>query len=141
MGNAGLISGNFTGTHASTGNADDSLIGGNSPESKLNGSGWGVLYADYSGGGTSNSYVINHGNHFVIGSDCGNNCLLNGAQFSPSEVWNFDKKIDDGRPAYGKVIARRWDECTDATANTDFDSDYLLTVSDKACTLVFIKQF
>jgi len=60
---------------------------------------------------------------------------------TPPEAWSIDKKVDDGRPAYGKVIARNYIPCTTSTTYNDFDKEYELDSDDKACTLIVRNMF
>ncbi len=65
---------------------------------------------------------------------------------SPEEAWNIDTKLDDGKPARGKIIAKMWaDTCASAddgsSANNDLNASYRLSVTSKECSLYFIKAF
>ena len=59
----------------------------------------------------------------------------------PEELWNLDTKMDDGKPATGKVIARFYGTCTNAGSATDTSANYLLTSSSLGCTAIFRNLF
>jgi prepilin-type N-terminal cleavage/methylation domain-containing protein len=60
----------------------------------------------------------------------------------PEDAWYIDKKIDDGKPATGRVIAKFWnDSCADAGTNDEVDSDYKLSNTAQACALNFTNLF
>jgi prepilin-type N-terminal cleavage/methylation domain-containing protein len=133
---AGLIEGTYTGL-AGSGANDHSVIGQNIPASKYPQGGWEVesIYT-----GSTARYSYNYGNTFKFGTTVANG-ELSAAIVKTEDAWNIDKKIDDGRPGLGRVIARFWDTCTDATSNTDYDSDYLLNVTTTECAFMFRDMF
>ncbi len=141
LANAGLIEGSYTGISGASG-IDHHVIGSNIPRAKLSNAGWStganlvatpgsaILYA----GITLNNF-LNYG-AAVAGERTYGKLLL------PEEAWNIDTKIDDGKPTTGKVISLTWwGTCTDATANNDLDSAYLLTSSNIECSLYFPDVF
>ena len=142
--NAGLIQGTYTGI-AGTGGAGDHDLGTNSPRAKISGAGWHVassngLYSD------AELYLRDHGHLLEIGGSDGTDGYPTAPAFTPLEAWSVDDKIDDGKPAYGNVISRYWnDACAAANdgshTNDDLDADYKVTDTDKQCTLRFIQAF
>ena len=61
---------------------------------------------------------------------------------TPKEAAQIDIKLDDGKPATGKVvIGSGFTDCTDATHSFTLDADYLLANPYLACTLVFRRAF
>ncbi len=68
---------------------------------------------------------------------------MGGYPLKPKEAWNIDTKLDDGKPAYGKIFNLKststWSpNCTTtAVAST---SEYSLTNSNKACILYMTLQ-
>lgn len=138
---AGLIEGTYTGVAGPNG-AASVVPGTNSPRSKTAGqNGWGIeYYADYPGDG--GWYAFKYGNVLVLGgasTALTQNPTL--AAFTPEEAWNIDTKLDDGRPAFGKVLAIRWATCTFSTAFTDFNKEYRLDSKSPACALAFANAF
>lgn len=123
LANAGLIEGTYDGiahgassTHASTAE--------NSPKGKLsNGywhiAGWGIQ------SGNPSRFAMDYGNTLSIGGILTDNWPAT-PLFKPPELWNIDKKIDDGRPGYGSLVAYRWGTCTTATSETELSADYKL---------------
>ncbi len=137
LANAQLIEGQFTGIAGATNN-DNAVLGENVPRSKLGNAGWTVrgvlLVAD------TENFDANYQNALVFGEDDGANDML-AAVLTPEDAWNIDTKSDDGQPGRGKIIARFWDTCTDATGNTDNDANYLLSDGSEQCALIYRDAF
>ncbi len=142
LSNAGLVEGNFTGLAGSGGVFDDES-NENVPGSEFNGGCWSL---DTENAGTGTNFDVPLGPKVSSGGAY-YNLLSLGADsttgdcdekvMTPEDAWNLDTKMDDGKPAYGSIIARFWDDCTDATTNLITDSDYLLTDSTEQCALYF----
>ncbi|MBN8543605.1 MAG: prepilin-type N-terminal cleavage/methylation domain-containing protein [Alphaproteobacteria bacterium] len=140
---AGLIEGNYSGLSGAT-NGTDFVIGTNSPKSKLGNAGWGTrglgVYA-----GDAQAYAMDYGNLFVLGGQLAG-LPPHTAVLKPEEAWNIDTKMDDGKPAQGKVIARYWNNACAAAddgthANNDLAASYKLSDSTNQCSLYFRQQF
>jgi prepilin-type N-terminal cleavage/methylation domain-containing protein len=141
---AGLIEGQYTGT-AGSGSTTLSTPGINIPRAKLgNNLGWLANNAtNYAGDAIA--YALDYGNNFWLRSDPETPYL------TPEEAWNIDTKLDDGKPAYGTIIARGWDNtpanptCAAAddgsNANNDLNASYRLSDKSLRCQLMFIKLF
>jgi hypothetical protein len=68
--------------------------------------------------------------------------------FKPEEAWNIDTKMDDGKPASGKIILFATSisfgttgSCTTSTSNDDYTGSYNLSASGVVCSLLFPKPF
>lgn len=135
---AGLIEGSYTGI-AGAGGASHCVIGTNCPRAKLGSAGWGIeAYANYPG--DSGWYAHQYGNVLVFGAqNSSENPSV--AVLKPEEAWNIDTKLDDGRPAYGKVLAIRYTTCTFSTTGTDKNKEYRLDTNAAACALAFSQAF
>jgi len=140
LSNAGLIEGVYSGI-AGTLNTNHALLGENQPESKLSGAGWALSYWDNSAGTSGITYSFNYGNQLGFAAVNSSTGAPNQPVLTPPEAWSIDKKVDDGRPAYGKVIARNYIPCTTSTTYNDFDKEYELDSDDKACTLIVRNMF
>jgi len=150
LADAGLISGTYTGVCADgCGNYRDSRKGVNVPNSRYAGGGWSVEYigswpgsADASG---ITSFAGNYGNPFTFGAETGpvngQYDKTQGPLITPGDAWNIDAKIDDGKPATGKVLVGPPSLCTNAISVTDWNSTYLLTSNAPVCALTFIQSF
>jgi hypothetical protein len=139
LANAGLIEGTYTGVQGSAGNPFDADIGSNVPRSKMGNAGWTFFYhGQYAGDTYWWAAKWNHAGFF--GGDSGNYQTHAGIM-SPEEIWNIDTKMDDGKPASGKIWVQRWSQCTMATGNTDFNVDYRLNLTTKDCSIVFNNVF
>lgn len=138
---AGLIEGSYTGL-AGSGGGSDSLIGTNIPSSKLSNAGWSQWSA-VNFGGDGATYALDYGNGYMFGASQSGNKTQQPIM-KPEEAWNIDTKIDDGRPGYGKVIARFWNNtCATggASASDLANSVYNLSNTGNVCALNFIKAF
>ncbi len=134
LANAGLIEGTYTGK-AGAGGALNSIPGTNVPISRLNQALW---YVETRSASDNTSYYFNknYGNYLLLGGDISIN-RPHGTIVTAEEMWNIDVKLDDGRPAYGKVIAGNFLTCTMATVYTQLDVDYRLNSSGSACNMFF----
>lgn len=138
LANAGLIPGVYTGV-TGTGGPAHHVNGLNVPASKFSGGGWSVEEVrNYGGDGLF--YAIDYGNYFEFGASATNSCH-EGALLTPTQAWNLDEKLDDGRPGKGFMIAGGWNECTLSVSDSDLDADYDLANDNPACFLNFIKAF
>jgi prepilin-type N-terminal cleavage/methylation domain-containing protein len=132
---AGLIEGNFTGM---TGTSELLVQGENVPLTRLSGGRWRarMFNAADPASTATDAFAVDMGGTLQVGAtDNTSNFLL------PEEVWGIDKKVDDGKPGRGKIIARPWDTgCTNAADRTDLGADYLLTTRSSVCTF-YISAF
>jgi prepilin-type N-terminal cleavage/methylation domain-containing protein len=146
---AGLVEGSYTGL-AGPGSGwvgRDTIPGTNSPKSRVNNTGWGVVYMpNYVG--NARIYTYDYGNAITFGTRWGGagNLAVQSA-LKPEEAWNVDTKLDDGQPASGKIIAQDFigftnaGSCTTSTSQTDYAGAYNLSSSTVACSLFFPKPF
>jgi prepilin-type N-terminal cleavage/methylation domain-containing protein len=137
---AGLVEGQYTGT-ASSGTTTEPVAGINVPRSKLgNNLGWLANNAT-NFGGDGLAYALDYGNNFWLRGNTEIQYL------TPEEAWGIDTKLDDGKPAYGTVIARGWNGTCAAPdsggtpTNTDRNASYRLSDRTMRCQLHFIKLF
>lgn len=64
--------------------------------------------------------------------------------FLPEEVWSLDTKMDDGKPATGKLVVDAngtVDLCTDTSSMSTLTANYLLTGGSNNCGFMFRNQF
>ena len=108
--------------------------------------GWSVYYFASSFAGNSVWFAYDYQNLLIFGKSA-TDALTEASILRPEEAWNIDKKIDDGKPGTGKVIAKYWNTCTDAASNGSSttsdrtDSSYLLTDTSIRCPLTFPQAF
>ena len=135
LANAGLIEGSYTG-RAATATYGWSLVGGsNVPASKVSQGQWlpnwiGTLSGDV------NTFDGDYGNTLYLGS--GGSPL--GLTMKAEEMWNIDTKLDDGKPAYGKVRANKFvirSNCS--STNVSATAEYVLTSTAIGCNLMFLQ--
>ena len=99
---AKLIDGNFSGVTV-TGGATNSVPGTNVPASRITGAGWS-FYNNTALVGNTDWYAQDLGNILIFGGVISNS-LNQGAVLTTNEAWQIDRKIDDGLPAFGRIVA------------------------------------
>ncbi len=150
LANAGLIEGSYTA-------ANGQYIGVTVPPSKLSGAYWHVRNGqgyNTPGGttvfvGDANDYGVDYGkNMFRFRNTTWSTTTAGTAPLKPEEAWNIDKKMDDGMPGTGRIIAQKGDGvsvfCTTGAgliAPADVGTVYSLNNSSKDCTIDFTSIF
>ncbi len=125
---SGLIEGSYTGISGSIGYADCNL-GVNCPAARLDNAGWLVRYKDAVDIDTGWFTTTPVGNMLFVGPrSAGGSPQLR--FLKTEEAWGLDMKLDDGRPAYGKIVVT-WALCTTAIDGTYSDSEYALSSNEK----------
>lgn len=148
---AGLIEGSYTGIRG-TGATGPwyHLIGENCPQSKMSNAGWSAVNR-----GTqlasSGFFDGNYGNSLQFGGQGDSNSETGASLLQPEELWNIDTKMDDGRPAIGKIAVRTRTGCaiaangaaltTSAADAAKVDANYNLTSTTKACSVIFREAY
>ncbi len=127
---AGLIEGTYTGQSGPTSPSELGVPGVNTPKSRFSNARWNLWYA-------SNYPGDDHSYKF----DYGNMLRFNPQMLTPTELWNIDKKMDDGKPATGKIIAGHWATCTNSKSNSDYAGDYALSTNTPECTFTVVNAF
>jgi prepilin-type N-terminal cleavage/methylation domain-containing protein len=135
---AGLIPGTYTGT--APGPVHD-LIGENVPASAIEPGGWNIEDEQLIGSNCNNCFDIPYsqvmlelGTRPSWGGDTDHELLV------PIDAWKIDKKIDDGKPAHGRVISKYGfgaNGCADGTSDSDLDAEYRVDVDEVRCSFVF----
>lgn len=119
LANAGLLEGSYTGMSGS-GSTHFHVRGVNAPASRLGNGTWSVHHWGTMTGDTG-LFNGDYGNAMYLGvSGAGANAST--PIMTAEEAWNIDKKIDDSRPATGKMVVRNRADCTNATAANDLDA-------------------
>jgi prepilin-type N-terminal cleavage/methylation domain-containing protein len=138
LANAGLIEGTYTG-RAGAGSGIEAVVG-NVPASKLSNAYWfafnwnqTITGSTAAFDGTYRDTQLQFGALSAAGSPAT-------PVLKPEEAWNVDTKIDDGRPAYGIMRERFWDNCTNAANSADLDANYSLTMTTAVCTPFIIMR-
>ena len=133
---ANYIDGTFSGVTAGTIGGTDltAAPGVNIPRSRITNAGWSLFH--YSAVDVANRYDQNVGNFLMFGTVNGNK-LTRGAAIKANEAWQIDKKIDDARPAFGRIVTLKpafLANC--ATSATDATAEYKVTDTSTACSLM-----
>lgn len=140
LANAGLIEGTYDGiTHGST-NFSSTLA--NSPVSKLDGGLWFIW--DHGQLTSSAAYFDGMYRNFLTVGGMMANYSPSMALLKPEEMWNLDVKMDDGKPATGKVVILAdagMASCVNTTTTSNLAADYLLTGTAKGCSPIFRNAF
>lgn len=144
---AGLIEGVYDGMATAT-HVDDAVIGTNVPKAKLGNAGWSVINIPGTIAITDTlRFAGEYGNHFYFGIKAASS-ITQGALLKPEEAWNIDTKMDDGRPAFGRVKTLEFHGhatagCSNpAAAATAIEAAaaYDLDNTAAACSLIFLMQ-
>lgn len=133
LAHTGMVEGSYTGL-SGAGGAADAIPLENVPAGKLSNSGW--TFKTPGGGGSVAEYVMNYGPTFMFGAKTAG-AETDSRILTPTEAWNIDTKMDDGKPAYGKIILRFWNTCSTSTTNTDYAGEYDLLDTGIQCALYF----
>lgn len=141
---AGLIEGTYSGVAGPSDVLDANPLGTTVPQARLPNAGWWAETRDGLFGNSSN-YMLDYRNRLVFGAVKAASAT-HGPALTPEEAWNIDSKLDDGKPATGKVIAFHWNsECAAAddgtNANTDLVASYRLSDKSTLCALSFRHAF
>ncbi len=150
---AGLIEGTYTGAivDASASDYHDSHPGVNVPTSRIGSSaGWSILnLGNLTAGGFYGYFDGEYGMTMTLGITNGDNWTLSPILI-PEEAWNIDTKIDDGKPARGKLVTNDWlggpadAQCTTASDHTLAAAEvaeFNLDGNEVRCSLAFRKVF
>ena len=141
LANAGLVEGSYTGI-AGPGGAITVIPGLNAPRSKLSNGGFGFSYLDFPGGDVA-TYGLNYGHVLWFGASTNSGSRTQVQILKPEEAWNIDTKMDDGKPASGKIIGRpdpsgfgTAASCVTSANQNDLTGDYRLLNTALACALM-----
>jgi prepilin-type N-terminal cleavage/methylation domain-containing protein len=137
LGNAGLISGNFSGTYSGTTGVvgQDYFIGGMNIY-------WIPVYRGVIPVSDTNRFEGNYDNDLGLDSPTSGENL-----FSPEEAWGIDKKIDDGMPGLGNFVTREAGgvACNNVAASNAVAlaniATYNLQNKSKACRITWRDAF
>lgn len=144
LANAGLVEGTYTGAPQNTMSAHNryAAAGINIPASKLSNAAW---YAENGGvhDGSGWAWPGNHApNVFIYGAVEATD-ITEVPILRPQEAWNIDIKLDDGKPALGKIVTSRTStNCNNTNVTADAAiAEYNLLSASIACHLIFIAAF
>jgi hypothetical protein len=117
-----------------------SVAGVNVPISKMSNACWSAASTDTNTTASSAVFDVAAGNRFILGEDGPDGSCKNGVA-NAEEIWNIDTKIDDGKPATGKLFPYYRQECTNATGSADMNATYDLDDTDRGCSFYFTRPF
>lgn len=147
LANAKMIKGSYTGT-APSGQAGMGVPiptpGINAPAARLSGATFSILYMVMPDGSGVN-YPAEYRHIIQVGGTLSNVALPTSMTpvFSSLEAFGVDSKIDDGRPAYGKVMTNNTQiESNCTTSDTPTAAEYKIAyTAGYGCSLIFITGF
>ncbi|MBW4985851.1 prepilin-type N-terminal cleavage/methylation domain-containing protein [Mameliella sp. CS4] len=139
LANAGMIEGSYTGVTDSSSDAYVTTAGVNSPQGKIGSSYFGINGGNSFGGGTD-SFIAPGGLLFTLRQNQGANNSR--SPLYAEEVWNIDKKLDDGRPGTGRVMTHKNGSpeapgC--ATTDDESTAEYAVSYTANTCHLRIIQ--
>lgn len=137
LANAGLIEGSYSGRTDSTSNRYLAAIGKNVPAGRIGSSYYYPYGRDSFAVATDYFNTSGSGNVLQIlelSSSNGNFA----SPLLPEETWNLDTKLDDGRPAYGKIRSARRSSSYAPNCTSSDDNDAVYDVQSKAKCYVFM---
>ncbi|MFZ4541461.1 MAG: type II secretion system protein [Rickettsiales bacterium] len=145
LANAGLIEGTFTGvSNSASWNTEVAVIGSNVPVSKLANGGWSAVYVGTKAISDMGYFDGNYGNILFFGRASAT--LTANGIMKPEEAWNIDTKVDDSKPATGRVTSQenQGTVCSDLAASNAVSlaaSVYNLSNTTNACSFIVKTNF
>lgn len=134
LANAGLIEGKYTGISGPSRGYEGTAA--NEPHAKLSGGFWFAVTWNATISGNSSLFDGSYRENYLEVGSLVTGAASEGGMLKPEEIWNIDTKIDDGKPASGKVRVRYPTTCTTASSSADLTASYLLT-SSNLCVPLF----
>lgn len=130
LANASLIEGQYTGADATlSGGASAYVAGINMPASKIPNGFWLITWQSSSSGSLTN-----------FAYSAGHMLRITGGVMTPEECWNVDTKLDDGKPATGKVRGFKGSAAIPVTTRAnqpagpaDLAAEYNFAFTSKSC--------
>ena len=138
LANAGLIEGQYNGApNGAVGpNMRQSVRGQNIPASKLGQAAWYTEWAGPQPLASLWAWEGDYGNPLYFGVVVPTDIPEHPA-LTPSEAWNIDTKMDDGRPAQGRM--RTYKNNTSCNSNLSASTaEYLLSSTSLGCNIVIL---
>lgn len=126
---AGLIAGTYSGVSSDGSSTDNGSDSTNSPASKFKNGLWAVVYSATAP--NANFFNGSYGNYLEVGGyfDVTSEPLTK--LFTPTELWNLDTKMDDGKPATGTMVIWRYFDCATGSGASDMNAVYNLTTTNQ----------
>ncbi|MEI7669188.1 MAG: hypothetical protein WCJ33_03805, partial [Pseudomonadota bacterium] len=143
LASAKLIEGSYTGVTGAVAGGKDSVIGTNCPETKLKGTGFAINFLGIISGGSDTAFFDGNYGHVLYYGAYQSGLQPLSAAITASEAYNIDKKIDDGLPVSGNILAQKttgW--TTSCTTGTTSAATYVASsASTKRCALIIVTGF
>lgn len=136
---AGMIEGQYQGIFPATVDYTNIL-----PPAKFGNVYWYLWTKGVQGASPGRFTIGDYGTALFIGTPSAL-WQMGGFGLTPTELWNIDTKLDDGKPITGKVVIvnttagtpMSLSACSTAVNNADYTADYLLTSENGDCTPAF----
>ncbi len=136
LANAGLIEGSYSGV-TGPGGTGHYVPGINTLAGHIPNTGWVIAFGTINTAGGANDYSQPSPGHYTQIGASSASATPNVKFTTPQEAWNIDKKIDDGKPALGRMKIKYWDDCTLSADQYDFAADYDLNKTTNECVIQF----
>ena len=147
---AELIEGEYTGASGPDHPDWDAVIGSNVPASKIDGVGFSAIPLVYDTGdfglpaisGKLAGSLDDRINQILMGTKEGVR-WTGGAFLTPTELWNIDSKIDDGKPGTGAVVAASYPDCIESGDQFTAASPtaaYNRNLDEITCSIIFMPE-
>lgn len=135
LANAGLVEGTYSGV-PNPSSTYGVTPGINTLASKLPNAGF-TLWTNLDASADIRRFANSNGTHYYFGIPGSNLVITEDGGLSGEELWNIDTKMDDGKPAYGKVMAlhNSITQCT--TTFVPNTAEYVVNLSEKLCSAIF----
>jgi prepilin-type N-terminal cleavage/methylation domain-containing protein len=140
LANAGMVEGTYTGVTNSTTDDFVPVSGLNAPAGKVSSSFFVVNGGTGNSTGSADIFPYGAGLLFSLRQTQGSN--VSRSPLSAEEVWNIDKKLDDGLPGKGKVMTHKLSSANApgcATTNDAATAVYALSYTTTTCHIRIIQ--
>ncbi|MBS7532298.1 prepilin-type N-terminal cleavage/methylation domain-containing protein [Ancylobacter sonchi] len=136
LANANLIEGTYSGVAGPVG-PGDVVLGVNAPYSRIPNAGYAVGYETVSNSANSFPNIVVNANVLTFGRDDPSMTFypVYGA-INPVELWGIDNKLDDGKPASGRIYTHKKSSpiTPNCTTTDDRTSEYNVAETSALCS-------
>lgn len=144
LANAGLIDGLYTGSRGAAG-VNTGIVGTNIPASRLTGAGWTIAYLLANDNlSDTQIWADQYGHILMLGGNVATNTAAIAPVITPSEAFDMDNKVDDGKPSTGKMRARLSSvtpRCINQTGVQSTETYTSTSTSQNLCSIYFLLGF
>lgn len=137
LANAGMIEGSFTGIDSAGAVGYDVIPGENIPKGRISSSGYSIFHFGTVAPADTNWFPNPVAKNILLFGGQATNELPWTGVLKPEEAWHIDTKMDDGKPATGRIFETENNtNCTNGQTDPNL-AEYGLTGSTKACRVLY----